>query len=128
MDKVLRVVLPGDGIFADSRVSVGLLVVITLVYTALSGLWGVVATDVLQFAMAMIGAVLVAALGVAKAGGLGAMVARVRELEAASGRDFLAFLPHGRVELLSLLLIPLAVQWWAVYYPGAEPGGGGYVA
>ncbi len=128
MDKVLRVVLPDHGLFADSRVSVGLLVVVTLIYTALSGLWGVVATDVLQFAMAMIGALLVAALGVAECGGLGAMIDRVKAIEATSGRDFLSLLPHDAGGIVALLLVPLVVQWWAVYYPGAEPGGGGYVA
>ncbi len=128
MDKVLRVVLPQSGLLADSRVSVALLVGITLVYTALSGLWGVVATDVLQFAMAMIGAVLVAVLGVAQAGGLTAMVARVHEIESATGRSFLTMLPTTTESLVALVLVPLAFQWWAVYYPGAEPGGGGYVA
>ncbi len=128
MVKVLRVVLPDHGLLANESFAIGLLVGITLIYTALSGLWGVVATDVLQFVVAMVGAVLVAWLGVRECGGLQPMLARVRELETASGRDFLSLLPHGGDALVTLLVVPLAVQWWAVYYPGSEPGGGGYVA
>ena len=128
MVKVLRVVLPDHGLLANESFTMGLLVAITLVYTALSGLWGVVATDVLQFVVAMVGAVVVAWLGVAECGGMAPMLERVRALEAGSGRDFLALLPSGGDAIVALLVVPLAVQWWAVYYPGSEPGGGGYVA
>lgn len=128
MVKVLRVVLPDHGLLANESFTMGLLVAITLVYTALSGLWGVVATDVLQFVVAMVGAVVVAWLGVAECGGMGPMLERVRALEAGSGRDFLSLLPSGGDAVVALLVVPLAVQWWAVYYPGSEPGGGGYVA
>lgn len=128
MVKVLRVVLPETGPFASETATIGLLIALTLGYTALSGLWGVVATDVLQFVVAMVGAVIVAWLGVAECGGLAPMLERVRAIETASGRDFLALLPSGGDALLGLLIVPLLVQWWAVYYPGSEPGGGGYVA
>jgi Na+/proline symporter len=128
MVKVLRVVLPAEGPLASETTAIGLLVAMTLGYTALSGLWGVVATDVFQFIVAMAGAVLVAWLGAAECGGMTELLARVRTIEAASGRDFLALLPSGGDALLGLLVVPLLVQWWAVYYPGSEPGGGGYVA
>ncbi|MSP15092.1 MAG: hypothetical protein EXR73_00525 [Myxococcales bacterium] len=128
MVKVLRVVLPDHGLLASETFTMGLLVGITLIYTALSGLWGVVATDVLQFVVAMVGAVVVAWLGVAECGGLATMLERVRAIEATSGRDFLSLLPTGGDAIVALLVVPLAVQWWAVYYPGSEPGGGGYVA
>jgi len=127
MEKVLRAVLPDSGLLAHEGFVVGVLIVVTLLYTAASGLWGVVATDVLQFVVAMVGAVAVAWLGVRECGGLDAMLARVASLEAASGRDFLPLLPRGG-DVVALLVVPLVVQWWAVYYPGSEPGGGGYVA
>ena len=105
------------------------LLALTLVYTALSGLWGVVATDVLQFVMAMLGAVLLAVLAVQEVGGLDAMVERVRATVAAEapGRDLLSIIPTGWDAFTAGVVILALVNWWAVYYPGAEPGGGGYV-
>jgi Na+/proline symporter len=127
MEKVLLAVLPRESWLATPGVAVGLLIVVTLLYTAASGLWGVVATDVLQFVVAIGGAIAVAWLGARECGGMAALLDRVGALEAASGRDFLSLLPRGG-DMVALLVVPLAVQWWAVYYPGSEPGGGGYVA
>ena len=109
--------------------TVGVLVVVTFFYTAASGLWGVVATDVLQFVMAMLGAVLLAGIAVTEAGGLGEMVAKVEQNSAAVGRSgILDLVPTGWDAFSVGILILVLVNWWAVYYPGAEPGGGGYVA
>jgi solute:Na+ symporter, SSS family len=112
----------------DPDLSLAVLIAISLLYTAISGLWGVVATDVIQFAMAMVGSILLAALAVAEAGGLQPLVERLRTLEPAKGGDLLAFFPKGTGALAASTAVYLLVNWWAVYYPGAEPGGGGYVA
>ncbi len=124
MSRVLEVVVPPEQV----TLALGALIALTLVYTALSGLWGVVATDILQFTMAMIGAVLLAVLSVGEAGGLRAVVDRVAAIGAESRRDVLAIVPTGWNAFTAAVLVLVLVNWWAVYYPGAEPGGGGYVA
>ncbi len=103
--------------------ALAVLLALTFVYTMLSGLWGVVATDVLQFAMALLGAILLAVLSVVEVGGLGELVRRVGELDPAT----LEIFPTGWGTLSMTVSILVLVNWWAVYYPGAEPGGGGYV-
>ncbi len=99
---------------------------ITVIYSATSGLWGVVVTDLLLFAIAMIGSIAAAyyALAQPEVGGLAGLVSH----PALEGK--LSLLPDftdWRVAL-PIFIIPIAVQWWSVWYPGAEPGGGGYVA
>ncbi len=99
---------------------------ITVIYSATSGLWGVVVTDLLLFGVSMAGAIAAAcyALALPEVGGLSGLVSNP-----ALG-DKLALVPDfadWRVAL-PVFLIPIAVQWWATWYPGAEPGGGGYVA
>ncbi len=100
--------------------------VITVLYSAFGGFRGVVLTDFVQFVFAMVGAIAAAVVVVnlPEVGGMEALVAHP-EL---SGK--LNFLPdfNNRDLLWSVFIIPLAVQWWSVWYPGAEPGGGGYIA
>ena len=99
---------------------------VTVVYSALGGLRGVLFTDLIQFVMAMAGAIGAAyyVVNMPEIGGLSGLFSN----EAVAGK--LSMLPTGenRSELIALCLFPLAVQWWAMYYPGSEPGGGGYVA
>lgn len=98
--------------------------VIVVFYTMLGGLTGVLITDLFQFVIAMFGAVAAAfvAVGHPKVGSLTNLFSRVG--------DKLSILPdfNDPSQLWALLIIPLAVQWWSVWYPGAEPGGGGYIA
>lgn len=124
MVTVLRTVFPD----VDPLLATGVLMGLTLVYTALSGLWGAVATDVLQFALAMVGSVMFAALAVAEVGGLSELTRKVGDLGLAHGRDFLSVMPPSQSILALPFVFLVLVNWWAVYYPGAEPGGGGYVA
>lgn len=99
---------------------------ITLVYSVLGGLRAVILTDFVQFVLAMVGSVWAACwiLNLPAIGGLDgllshpAVVPQLDLLPDMSDPD--AWIP--------MLLIPLAVQWWSSYYPGAEPGGGGYIA
>jgi len=99
---------------------------VTVVYSALGGLRSVLLTDFFQFFIAMIGAVAAAvvAVNLPQVGGLGNLLAH------ASVRSKINLLPDfSNTEMLvTLLILPLAVQWWSVWYPGAEPGGGGYIA
>jgi solute:Na+ symporter, SSS family len=105
------------------------LFVITAVYSALGGLWGVIVTDAFQFVVAMIGSILLAVLAVQSIGGLDALVTRGTEHFGSHGAAFGVIPPTDQAWLpLSTLIVFLAVQWWAAWYPGAEPGGGGYVA
>jgi len=99
---------------------------ITLAYSALGGLKAVIITDFVQFALAMIGSLwgMVYILGLPEIGGLSKLIAHENV------SDRLALIPDLSDPNLwvPVLLVPLAVQWWASYYPGAEPGGGGYIA
>ena len=100
--------------------------VITVIYSTLGGLRGVIFTDFLQFLVAMVGSIWAAyyIINLPEVGGLDAMLAHPNVA------DKLSFLPdfNDTESLIVLLLIPVAVQWWSVWYPGAEPGGGGYIA
>ena len=99
---------------------------ITVAFSTLGGFLGVVVTDLILFVVSMAGAVAAAwvALSLPEVGGLQNLLASP---EVASR---LRFFPElSNVEMtVTLLVIPLAVQWWSVWYPGSEPGGGGYVA
>jgi SSS family solute:Na+ symporter len=99
---------------------------VTVIYSATSGLWGVVVTDLLLFAIAMIGSIAAAyyALAHPAVGGMAGLISHPM----LSGR--LSLLPDfsdWRVAATAFI-IPVAIQWWSTWYPGAEPGGGGYVA
>ena len=105
-----------------------LLLVITAIYSALSGIWGVIVTDVFQFALAMGGTILLAVLAVDSVGGLGVLTERVAAHFGSTEAAFGILPPLDQSWLpVSTLLIWLSVQWWAAWYPGQEPGGGGYV-
>ncbi len=98
---------------------------INVAFAATSGLWGVLVTDFIQFGIAMTGSVLAAvyALKQPEVGGLSGLVAKLDPATIGLLPDF------GDWGLtLTVLVIPLTVQWWSVWYPGAEPGGGSYIA
>jgi Na+/proline symporter len=99
--------------------------VINVTMAATSGLWGVLVTDFVQFGIAMTGSVAAAvyALRRPEVGGLNGLIERLPA-------DTLALVPRfdDWGVALSLFIIPLTVQWWATWYPGAEPGGGSYIA
>src|SRR6056300_320277 len=104
-------------------VSAGL---ITVVFSALGGFKGVVYTDFILFFVAMGGAIGAAyyLVNIPEVGGLSNLMAQ------SNVTDKLSILPdmNDTESLIMLLIIPLAVQWWSAWYPGAEPGGGGYIA
>lgn len=96
-----------------------------IAFAATAGLWGVMVTDFLQFGVAMTGAV-AAAVYALKQPEVGGLAGLFEKLDPGT----LSLLPDfGDWGLtLTILIIPLTVQWWSVWYPGAEPGGGSYVA
>lgn len=100
--------------------------VVTVIYSSLGGLRGVIITDFIQFGIAMIGAVWAAnvVLHLPKVNGLGNLLTHENVVSKLNMLpDFNSF-----ETLVPVFILPLAVQWWSVWYPGAEPGGGGYIA
>jgi solute:Na+ symporter, SSS family len=101
---------------------------VTAAYSVFSGLWGVIVTDLFQFVIAMGGTILLAVLAVNSMGGLDAVTAGVAQHFGSTEAAFGVIPPTDQAWLpVSTLLVFLAVQWWAAWYPGQEPGGGGYV-
>lgn len=101
-----------------------------VIYATLGGLKGVIWADFFQYSIAMFGAVYAAYVAIQQPeiqaiGGLSGLLAEDSPIA-----DKLSIFPDpGDLSLVvSMLIIPIAVQWWAVWYPGAEPGGGGYIA
>ncbi|MGH7569071.1 MAG: sodium:solute symporter family protein [Gemmatimonadales bacterium] len=98
---------------------------LNVAFAATSGLWGVLVTDFIQFGIAMTGSFAAAyfALQQPEVGGLAGLFQRIDPQALHLVPDF------GDWSLtLSVLVIPLTIQWWSVWYPGAEPGGGSYIA
>jgi solute:Na+ symporter, SSS family len=106
-----------------------LLFAVTGAYSIFSGLWGVVVTDTFQFVVKMGGVIVLAIFAVNSVGGLDPMVRQVTAHFGSYEAAFGVLPPVDKAWLpLSTLIVFLSVQWWAAWYPGAEPGGGGYVA
>jgi len=100
--------------------------IVVVIYASLGGLKGVIWADFFQYFFALFGAVLVAVVAVRQpeVGGLSGLISNPILA------DKISFLPEfsDPSVFVPLLIIPIAVQWWNVWYPGAEPGGGGYIA
>ena len=106
--------------------TIGIAGAITLVFSTMGGFKGVVYTDFLLFFVAMAGSIGAAyyLVNIPEIGGIQALIAHPNVA------DKISMLPDfsNTEQLIMLLIIPLAVQWWSAWYPGAEPGGGGYIA
>ncbi|UCE17204.1 MAG: Na+:solute symporter [Gemmatimonadota bacterium] len=114
----------------DDWMMIVILLGITAVYSTLSGLWGVAVTDFIQFCMAMGGCIVLAVISVNSLGGI-EVVQNMVITNFEGGEQAFRFLPDfsavNPTMPLQIFLIYLFVLWWASWYPGAEPGGGGYV-
>lgn len=121
---------------SETRVIIAVIgcMLIVGIYSALSGLWGIVVTDFFQFAIAMLGCIILAitVLNLPQVGGIDGLKASLPEqvfyflpsIEMSSGTAL-----HGLMAIsLSAFFAHIIVQWWASWYPGSEPGGGGYIA
>ena len=114
----------------QTLLAVGLL---NVVFAAHSGLWGVLVIDMIQFFIKMSAVIAAAyfAVTLPQVGGLSGLVDKLSHVRGPGGLNYLNMLPDftNNWELaVAVFIMPLAVQWWAVWYPGAEPGGGSYIA
>jgi Na+/proline symporter len=121
----------------QTLILVGLL---NVVFAAHSGLWGVLVIDMIQFFIKMSAVIAAAYFAVKYVGGLHAAIGQIAALHGPVGKSidgfsYLHMLPSfnfGNADLkdlaVAVFIMPIAVQWWAVWYPGAEPGGGSYIA
>jgi solute:Na+ symporter, SSS family len=121
-------------VFGFSRwqtlLAVGLL---NVVFAAHSGLWGVLVIDMIQFFIKMSAVIAAAyfAVELPQVGGLHGLVTKLSHVHGPGGLNYLNMLPNFSSNwdlAVAIFIMPMAVQWWAVWYPGAEPGGGSYIA
>ena len=112
-------------------VAVGIMF-ITASISTLSGLWGVLVTDLFQFVLKMSMVILLAVFAVKSIGGMSGLVTGIRSVEQARGAtgSLLSFVPDINSTWMPLItfFVYIGVNWWASWYPGAEPGGGGFIA
>src|SRR5689334_9514043 len=134
MMKILQVTLGLDA--AGALWALLALLVFTAFYTTLAGLWGVLVTDLVQFVLKMGMVTALAWFAVRAVGGLAALESKIAALDAVAGSgqagsgsrlDFFPSTDSAWMPAITLFVY-LGVNWWASWYPGAEPGGGGYVA
>lgn len=114
----------------QTLLAVGLL---NVVFAAHSGLWGVLVIDMVQFFIKMSAVIAAAyfAVELPQVGGLSGLIEKLSHRVGPGGVHYLNMLPDfsNNWDLaVAVFIIPLTVQWWAVWYPGAEPGGGSYIA
>ncbi len=107
--------------------------VLNVVFATHSGLWGVLVIDMIQFFIKMTAVIAAAyfALRLPEVGGLHGLVEKLSAMKGPGGINYLDVLPDFTNNwnlALAVFIMPIAVQWWAVWYPGAEPGGGSYIA
>lgn len=100
--------------------------IIVVIYSSLGGLKGVLITDFLQFIIAMVGSIW-ATLYIVNLPEIGGMQNLLTHKNVVGKLDILPDFSNSEA-LITLFIIPFAVQWWSTWYPGAEPGGGGYIA
>ena len=99
--------------------------VINVAFASIAGLWGVLITDVFQFVIAMTASIAAAyyALQQPQVGGLSGLMAQIPQSTLKLLPDF-----NDWPLTVSILILPLTISWWSVWYPGSEPGGGSYIA
>lgn len=107
--------------------------VINVVFAAHAGLWGVLVIDMVQFFIMMTAVIAAAyfAVELPQVGGLHGLVDKLSGVQGPNGINYLNFLPdftNNWDTAVAIFIIPIAVQWWSVWYPGSEPGGGSYIA
>jgi solute:Na+ symporter, SSS family len=134
MVKILMMIL---GIAKDEALwLVFAIMLVTALISTLSGLWGVLVTDLFQFVLKMGMVIVLAVFAVKAVGGMGELKLKLLALDSAKAASsgghgsILSFTPDiGSVWMpMITFFVYLAVNWWATWYPGAEPGGGGYIA
>ena len=105
--------------------------VLNVIFATVTGLWGVLVIDMIQFFIKMTAVIAAAYFAVKYVGGMDVLVSTLSAKTGPNGVHFLNMLPDFKSNwdlAIAIFIMPLAVQWWAVWYPGAEPGGGSYIA
>ena len=105
--------------------------ILNVVFATVTGLWGVLVIDMIQFFIKMTAVIAAAYFAVKHIGGMDVLVSTLSAKTGPNGVHFLNILPDFKSNwdlAIAIFIMPLAVQWWAVWYPGAEPGGGSYIA
>lgn len=107
--------------------------VLNVAFAAHSGLWGVLVIDMIQFFIKMTAVIAAAyfAVKLPQVGGLSGLFDKLSHVHGPGGVSYINMLPDFSSNwdlAVAVFLMPLTVQWWAVWYPGAEPGGGSYIA
>ncbi len=104
------------------------IIALTSLISALAGLWGVLVTDLFQFALKMTMIIILAFAAVRAVGGIDMMKIKLSQIHRAGSA--LSFVPDLNSAWMPMItfLVYISVNWWAVWYPGAEPGGGGFIA
>ncbi len=105
--------------------------VLNVIFATVTGLWGVLVIDMIQFFIKMTAVIAAAYFAVKYVGGMDVLVSTLSAKTGPNGVHFLNLLPDFKSNwdlAIAIFIMPLAVQWWAVWYPGAEPGGGSYIA
>jgi SSS family solute:Na+ symporter len=106
---------------------------LNVVFATHSGLWGVLVIDMIQFFIKMTAVIAAAyfAVQLPQVGGLHGLVEKLSVMPGPNGINYLNIFPSFTSNwdiAVAVFIMPIAVQWWAVWYPGAEPGGGSYIA
>ena len=136
MVKILMMIFPGIDKREALLIAFSMMLVTSMVST-LSGLWGVLVMDLFQFALKMTMVIVLAFFAVKAVGGMDVLVAKLHAMDdakaAASGGargSILSFTPDVGSPWMPVMafFVLIAVNWWATWYPGSEPGGGGYIA
>jgi solute:Na+ symporter, SSS family len=112
------------------------IIALTAAISTLSGLWGVLVSSFIQFGIMIVMTVVIAISAVNAAGGMDGMISQLnaidqaRHAEGGAQGSLLAFIPDAQSAWMPLItfFVYISLNWWATWYPGAEPGGGGYVA
>jgi len=105
--------------------------VLNVVFATVTGLWGVLVIDMIQFFIKMTAVIAAAYFAVKAIGGMDVLVSTLTAKTGPNGLHYLNILPDFKSNwdmAIAVFIMPIAVQWWAVWYPGAEPGGGSYIA
>lgn len=128
--KIMMLVL-GISKFDALAIAIGIMF-ITAAISTLSGLWGVLWTDLFQFVLKMGMVIVLAVFAVQATGGMGALVSQLHAIDASrdSASSITSMIPDLNSAWMPMItfFVFIAVNWWASWYPGSEPGGGGYVA
>jgi Na+/proline symporter len=135
MVKILMMIFPGISKTEALLIAFGMMFVTSMIST-LSGLWGVLVMDLFQFALKMGMVIVLAYYSVKAVGGMDVLIDKLHAMDAAKAAatggqgSILSFTPDVGSPWMPVMafFVLVAVNWWATWYPGAEPGGGGYIA